>query len=205
MPKSGLLDLFVEQGIAQLQLLLRHLRAETFQGSLLLIGLSRWHLVAGYSSSLWENTSANIGYVQHSWHSSLRTFLVHAKGSIHIPHADFPHWHHSRITDVDIMAVVSALDGVSRAELAAFNRCRLYLGVMFLSEIVTADGGTLDRDAWTGDRCRFSSLLWPFQPKPGPRSWQRWRRLLARSLFPRIRSQEGNNQNERSNFDKPPW
>jgi hypothetical protein len=44
-----LLNLFVEQGIAQLQLLLRHLRAEITQGSLMLIGLSWWHLVAGFS------------------------------------------------------------------------------------------------------------------------------------------------------------
>jgi hypothetical protein len=36
----GLLHLFVEQGIAQLQLLLRHLHAETSQGSLMLIGLA---------------------------------------------------------------------------------------------------------------------------------------------------------------------
>jgi hypothetical protein len=62
----GLLHLFVEQGIAQIQLLLRHLHAETIQGSLMLIGLSWWHLVAGFSSSLWENTTANIPYVEYS-------------------------------------------------------------------------------------------------------------------------------------------
>jgi hypothetical protein len=78
----GLLHLFVEQGIAQLQLLLRHLRAETPQGSLMLIGLSWWHLVAGFSSSLWENTQANICYVEHSWYSSLKDFLSYANGSV---------------------------------------------------------------------------------------------------------------------------
>jgi hypothetical protein len=87
----GLLNLFVEQGIAQLQLLLRHLRADTTQGALLLIGLSWWHLVAGFSSSLWEHTGANICYVEYSWYASLRDFLVYAKGSIHIPKAEFIH------------------------------------------------------------------------------------------------------------------
>jgi hypothetical protein len=81
------------------------------------------------------------------------------------------------------MADISSLAGVTRADLAAFNRCHLFLGVHFLSEITAADGISLARDAWTGNRARFSYLLWPFQPKPGPRSWQLWRRLLARAFL----------------------
>jgi hypothetical protein len=45
----GRVNLIVEQGIAQLQLLIRYLRARTPQGNLMLIGLSWWHLVAGYT------------------------------------------------------------------------------------------------------------------------------------------------------------
>jgi hypothetical protein len=59
----GLSNLVMEQGIAQLQLLMRHLRAGTPQGTLFLIGLSWWHLVAGFSTPLWENPAANIPYV----------------------------------------------------------------------------------------------------------------------------------------------
>jgi hypothetical protein len=176
----GLLDLCVEQGITQIQLLLRHLRAETPQGALLLIGLSWWHLVAGFSSSQWENTSANISYVKTSWYSSLRDCLGHVNGTIYIPPDEFIHWHPLRQHDQDIMAKVSAVDGVSRAELKFFNRCRLFLGVMYPSEISTADGLTLARDAWTGTHQRFSPLLWPYQPNPGSCSWRIWRRLLAR-------------------------
>jgi hypothetical protein len=62
----GFQHLFVEQGIAQLQLLIGHLRADNSQGSLMLIGLSWWHLTAGYSSPLWENPTSNISYVEHS-------------------------------------------------------------------------------------------------------------------------------------------
>ena len=56
----GLRDLVLEQGIAQLELLLRCVRASTPQGSLFLIGLSWWHLVAGFTTSLWETTDAHI-------------------------------------------------------------------------------------------------------------------------------------------------
>jgi hypothetical protein len=118
----GLLNSFVEQGIAQLQLFLWHILAGTSQGSLLLIGLSWWHLVAGFSLSLWENTSTNICYVEHSWYSSLRDFLVYAHGTIHIPPNDFLHWQPLRVHDEDIMSAVLALDSVTRADLKAFNR-----------------------------------------------------------------------------------
>jgi hypothetical protein len=81
---------------------------------------------------------------------------------------------------------LSIIDGVSRADLTAFNRCRLHSGVVFLSEITTVDGATISRDAWTGTRPRHSPLLWPFQPSPGPKSWQLWRRLLARAFLEEV-------------------
>jgi hypothetical protein len=81
------------------------------------------------------------------------------------------------------MEQISSLAGVSRAELKSFNRCRLHAGVIFLSEISTADGTAITRDAWDGSHSRFSPLLWPFQPKPGLQSWRVWRRLLARAFL----------------------
>jgi hypothetical protein len=179
----GLLDLFVEQGIAQLQLLLRHLRAETTQGSLMLIGLSWWHLVAGFSSSLWDNPQSNISYVEHSWYNSIKDFLLHANGSVYISPSAFITWQPLRDHDATLMEQISSLDGVSRADMKSFNRCRLFAGVMYLSEISTADGTSIARDSWTGTRQRFSPLLWPFQPSPGPNSWRVWRRLLARAFL----------------------
>jgi hypothetical protein len=81
------------------------------------------------------------------------------------------------------MEVVSALPGTSRADLAAFNRCRLFLGILFLSELVTADRHNIDRDAWLGTRIRHTPFLWPYQPDPGPKSWRIWRRLLATAFL----------------------
>jgi hypothetical protein len=166
----GMLHLFVEQGIAQLQLLVRHLRAKTTQGNLMIIGLSWWNLVAGYSYPLWMNPSANISYVEHSWFTSLKDFLSYVDGSIFIPPDEFIHWSPLRVHNIAIMERLSTLDGVSRADLNTANRCRLHSGVIFLSEIVTADGMTISRDAWTGSRPHYSPLLWPFQPSTGPQS-----------------------------------
>jgi hypothetical protein len=85
----GLRHLFVEQGIAQLELLLRHLRAKMTQGALLLIGLLWWYLSTGFSISLWEDTNANVSYVEHSWYNSLKDFLAFVNGTVHIPSDEF--------------------------------------------------------------------------------------------------------------------
>jgi hypothetical protein len=155
----GMLHLFVEQGIAQIQLLVRHLRAQTTQGNLILIGLSWWHLIAGYSTSLWLHPASNISYVEYSWYTSLKEFLLYTDGTIHIPPEAFIHWQPLRGHGIAIIERLSYMDGVSRADLAACNRCRLYFGIIFLSEVITADGLTISRDAWTGTRPRYSPLL----------------------------------------------
>jgi hypothetical protein len=168
----GLWHLFVEQGIAQLELLLWHLRAKTTQGALLVIGLSWWHLSTGFSTSLWEHMDANILYVEHSWYTSLKEFLSFVNGTVYIPPKQLLPWTLLLQEDKCIMERISTLPGASRADLKAFNQCRLYLGVVFLSEITMAEGLTLDRTAWTGTRERFSPYLWPFQPCPAPKSWR---------------------------------
>jgi hypothetical protein len=81
------------------------------------------------------------------------------------------------------MEVISALPGISRADLAAFNRCRLFLGIIFLSELTTVDGHSLACDAWLGTRPRHTPFLWPYQPDPGPKSWRILRRLLANAFL----------------------
>jgi hypothetical protein len=179
----GLSDLVTEQGIAQLQLLMRHLRAGTPQGTLFLIGLSWWHLATGFSTPLWENPATNMPYIERSWYTSLKDFLDQIHGRIHIPTTEFIHWHQLRENDANIMATLSALPGFSRADLAAANRCQLALGTFFLSELTTADGRRLDRVAWIGTRPRCTPFMWPYQPPPGPQSWRTWRRLLAQAFL----------------------
>jgi hypothetical protein len=142
--------------------------------------------VSGVAHSLWLQPDNNIYYVEHSWYTSLKDFLSHIEGTIDIPNEQFLHWQPLRTHDCAIMESLSSLLGVSRTDLKAFNQCRLYYGVMFLSEITSADGLSLSRDAWNGTHTRYSPLLWHFQPSPGPKSWVIWRRLLARPFLASI-------------------
>ena len=81
------------------------------------------------------------------------------------------------------MTTVLALPNLKPAQLKAFNRCRLFLRVTFLSEIASPCGRFLLRSSWQGSEPRPSPSLWPYQPRPGHRSFSVWRRLLATAFL----------------------
>jgi hypothetical protein len=77
------------------------------------------------------------------------------------------------------MDVIARMPASKPAAQAAFNRVRIYFGVTYLSEIVTAKGSSIARDAWEGGRMRLPPFLWPYQIRPGPKSFRHWQRILA--------------------------
>jgi hypothetical protein len=81
------------------------------------------------------------------------------------------------------MYVINALPDLEKSQKAAFNRCRVFFGVTFLSKITTADDNSIARDAWDGTRPWITPLLWPHQPHVGPKTKQTLRRLLATAFL----------------------
>jgi hypothetical protein len=65
------------------------------------------------------------------------------------------------------MTALHAL-GPSIYEFMTLNRCRLYLQVLFLSEICTGDGLYTSGDAWAGNRLDIprKQSSWPRQQNP---------------------------------------
>jgi hypothetical protein len=179
----GLRDLYLEQGIAQLQLFIRHLRAESPQGRLLQISLAWWQLQAGVSWSLLEFPKQPLAYLDFTWLTSIRDFLCSINGNLLIADATTSVPQRTRTSDTFLMDTILALPNVTTPELQAFNRARIHLGVTLLSELTTADGKSLTTEAWHGDRLRHSPLLWPYQPAPGPASRRTWQRLLGRAFL----------------------
>jgi hypothetical protein len=70
------------------------------------------------------------------------------------------------------MDAIHQLPGLTNPQLWSYDRCQIYVGVIYLSEIGTADGRNIAREAWDGSRDRLSPLRWPYQPKPGPKSFR---------------------------------
>jgi hypothetical protein len=180
----GLRDLYLEQGIAQLQLFIRHLRAQSPQGKLLQIALSWMQLQAGISWDPLRFPHRPLPHIPVTWLTSVRDFLRTIDGSLTIAvesteTVPSP----ARILDRYIMEAILDLPKVSAKDLQACNRVRLFLGVTLLSEITTADGAFLATDAWRGTRPRHSPLLWPYQPSPGPSSFRTWQQMLSRAFM----------------------
>ena len=175
----GFRHLAVEQGIAATLVLLRHIRAKTDLGNLLRIALSWWQLTVGQSTPLLADITLELPHIQWNWFSCLRAFLRRIHASVILPSAmqGFPPPLRER--DVCIMDVIHRHPRITKSTLAAFNRCRHYLAVTWLSEIATQNGRSISRGAWTGSLKRSTTLLWPYQPKPGPKSFRVWRRLLS--------------------------
>jgi hypothetical protein len=69
---------------------------------------------------------------------------------------------------------------VNKRDLAAINRCRIYLRVFFLSDIVNIQGGTIEEWAINGERSngRHSSWYWPVQQKPPRTMWNKWKAAM---------------------------
>jgi hypothetical protein len=179
----ALRDLPVEQGIAILIMIIRHLRVATPQGQLLLITLVWWQHVIGISYALIDNPEPIMLHNDTHILSVRRIFLRSINGDLAIPvltrHLPQPLRH----LDHCLIDVVISLPSVTRAKLLAFNRVRLFYGVTHLSRIATADGYSITREAWNGNRPRRSPQLWPYQPKPGPKSLRTWRRLIATAFL----------------------
>jgi hypothetical protein len=164
-------------------MIIRHIRSDTEQGKLLLITIQWWQLLAGVSKPLWGNPTSILPYLEPNWLTSVRTFLRYSHGSLHIQDTmrDFPA--PTRVNDQCIMDTIINLPSITASWLRAFNRCRVYMQVTYLSEISTADGLRIARTSWIGQRLRNHPLLWPQQPAPGPNSFRIWRRLLATAFL----------------------
>ena len=65
----------------------------------------------------------------------------------------------------------------TRQELCSLNRCRLYLQVFYLSDIVSGNDRHILQEAEEGYLLsqRRNRWQWPRQPRPPPRDWKTWR------------------------------
>jgi hypothetical protein len=143
-------DLPVEQGIAILIMMIRHIRAATPQGRLLLIALAWWQLVIGTSYPRLESPANRLFHDDTHILSAARLFLRSVDGQLHIRELQRHLPQPLRERDYCLMEVINALPNMTRAKSKAFNRTRMYFGVAHLSEITTANGASISRDASEG-------------------------------------------------------
>jgi hypothetical protein len=73
---------------------------------------------------------------------------------------------------------------LNQTDLNIFNCHRMYLKVILVSDVTTADGKKVRTKVWQGipDRSNSREIKWPPQPNPNKRCWKVWRSCLTSIL-----------------------
>ena len=184
-PKSqlglGLPHLYTLQGIIHFEDLIHHTSQGTLTGDLYRSTLEQLMINIGYGSDLFSAPYAALGKLMpYTWMTHMWEFL--AGNGLRVRHdivLRLLRQHDSFIMRraVEVSFPFETLD--------AINRCRLYLRVLTVAEIVTADGEFITDKAWNGirDSTMESPYKWPTQPCPPPKDWRVWRAALTRCYF----------------------
>jgi len=72
--------------------------------------------------------------------------------------------------------------GYQNMELNTFNRCWLYLRVVYLLDICNAGGTKLEQYLWNQPTIAESPYQWPVVPKPTAMEWRLWQQALQQAI-----------------------
>ena len=169
--------LYMQQGIGQTTLFLRHWRKNSVAGKLLQIALRWFQVQAGVSYPILQQVSSPLPQLESKWIASLRTFLHSIGASIWVDNPGIPKL--QRMHDVVLMDVIQSSARFTDQEIRKLNYCRLYLKAVTLSDITTVSGTSLDSSKLTGEiSLQSSTHLGPeiYQERPSPSTWLLWKR-----------------------------
>jgi hypothetical protein len=152
--------------VGQLKFLLGHLRAQDKTSKLILISHGFLQLIIGVSTNF-----LNVSYeVYHhwacpSWLTSVWLFLHKVHTTITISEAWLPPI--PKGNNLNLMEYFVS-QKFSPKQLIRLNQCRLYLQLLSLSDMVSADGRNIISSILEGNRLldRRSTLTWPENGQP---------------------------------------
>jgi hypothetical protein len=184
----GLLDLYTEQGLSQIKLLISHLRARSYLSNTIIVLLEAYQVSSGMLQSPLTQTNSH-PYIESRWVQSIRQFLNDIQGQIHT--SQILQLHPLREQDQPIMNEKSNHQ-FTTSELQAINACRLFLQVTSIAEISDNNGTTILSCALHGSidssTCPIlwtystSKLKWPVQSYPSTKAWKLWKKYLLTHL-----------------------
>jgi hypothetical protein len=186
----GLLDFFTEQGCSQVQLLLAHLRSQTYIHNQIISLLESFQVQAGNRTSPLEHIES-IGYVHSPWMNTVRGFLSTFDATITIPQLSsikLIRQHDKAIMNKE------ALSQYSKSKQEMINACRLFLKVNTVAEIsnhqgykildcisdcaVSSEGSPILHDL------SESKLNWPYQTRPPRKARLTWKKYISSLIGP---------------------
>lgn len=179
----GMTDLFVSQGISHVDIIQEYIHSTCMTGSLLRAAIEWAKIHVGVEGNFFQLDFKRYGnllprsFVKTAWEFA-------RKYHIDLPNTDpnlIPH----REQDQFLMEAFAAQPSITNSQLTELNRCRLFLQVHTLSDIVDGSGTRLSKQYFDGtiDQYRTPSHDWPKQGNPGTSQWALWRKSLKK-CFP---------------------
>ena len=174
----GLVNLATEQALKHVQYIVGTIRQSTELADTIIISLSTIQLQAGVEGLFLNKSRNQIPYL----HGNSRIFYLwnvcnEYKLQIQVDRVWTPS--SQRQNDKTIMDLLIEKK-YPVDHLRIMNKCRLYLQVIYLSDIVSADGKTMLKWAShaTNEKKDRSTLVWPYQQCPTTEEWNTWKMTL---------------------------
>ena len=174
----GSMDVEIKQFIEKVKMFLTHANTNTQLGRSIQLNLESIHIITGINTPIFSLPYSKYkmltedGWIQHLWQSAEK-YDVSIIGSYITPT-------HNRINDYSLMERLIQTDLYTDEDIRSINRCRIYLRVQNLSEIVNGSGTSISYCAmnYIRDPDRISNYNWPHQPFPKQRDWEAWNDAL---------------------------
>jgi hypothetical protein len=161
----GLDHLATIQNYSRLQYLYGHIRIKSITSKLIRQQLDYTQLEIGCSAQVLgqDFTRYSQAILCLNWITAVWEYLHACKAKIAISSDWIPQ--PARIGDITIMEKLTGSALLNKRDLVDINRCRVYLRVFFLSDIMNIQGDTIEDWAITGERsnARRSTWHWPVQ------------------------------------------
>ena len=186
-PKSegglGINNLYTHQDCSHIALFVEHIATNSITGQLLRTSLEYAQLKIGIGRNLFSlDYEMYHPLLTSSWIKSLWQFCH--EQSINLTNTYTPNIPLQQDNNVFLMEIF-ANHGFTKGQLERINRCRIYLQVYALSDILNGHDTGYSKLAYScyKDREIPHHYSWPHQPRPGPKSIAIWRKAL-RECFP---------------------
>ena len=180
----GLKNLYLMQGIHHVTDLIENVWKDSITGHFQMTSLEFLRLELGINCHLlnsdYDKFSALI--ITPSW--IVNTWQFMSKHNITVD-IDPPQFDQVRENDSPLMELILNTASISSKEAAIANKCRIYLQVFMVSDLVTGCGKFLKDNVWNGIRDNHnkpSNIEWPLFPRPSPSMLKTWQSVLRRVL-----------------------
>ena len=173
--------LYVTQGLLHLEKFVRFLGSDSVTGNLLTVTMELCILESGIGRNLFQlDYNKYDMLLSPSWIKSLWKFS--SEYGITIIDRIHAYPQISRENDVFLMEAFEA-QGFSPKVLQVLNRCRIYLQVFTLSDLMTCKGDTFTNTfLCQRDHQRRNNYHWPFQPQPSQNMIKTWKKALRKTF-----------------------